>query len=216
MPTLAEVARRLKPRHLARPLPRLFLMTDSRRMPDPEAAVRALPRGSAVVLRETDPIRRAALARRLAMVCRACHVLLLISGDWRLAAACRADGVHLSEATVRHGGRTWRRARRPGALRTAAAHSPAAVRRAAALGVDAVLLAPVFPTPSHPHAAVIGALRFTRWAGASTLPVYALGGIDAATGRRLAASGAAGFAAIGALLPRAQSKPSEGSTGSPS
>lgn len=211
MPTLAEVAHRLKPRHLARPLPRLILMTDSLRVPEPEAAVRALPRGSAVVLRETAPVRRAVLARRLAVVCRACHVLLLVSGDWRLAAACHADGVHLSEAAVRRGGRAWRRALRPGALVTTAAHSPAAIRRAAALGADAVLLAPVFPTRSHPEAQTIGALRFARWTNASPCPVFALGGIDPVTGRRLTANGAAGFAAIGALLPPAQPGGSGGS-----
>ena len=94
--------------------------------------------------------------------------------------------------------------RRPGWIVTSAAHSPRAVRSAAALGVDAVLLSPVFATRSHPGAPTIGPMRFARWVSESPIPVYALGGIDARSGRRLRGSGAAGFAAIGGLLPPSQ------------
>jgi thiamine-phosphate pyrophosphorylase len=82
---------------------------------------------------------------------------------------------------------------------TAAAHSPIAIRLAARLGVDAVLLSPVFATASHPDARTLGPLRFARWARESPVPVYALGGIDAARARRLRGSGAVGFAGIGGL-----------------
>ncbi|MEY5032109.1 MAG: hypothetical protein RL354_1140, partial [Planctomycetota bacterium] len=42
---------------------------------------------------------------------------------------------------------------------------------------SAVLLSPVFPTRSHPGAAVLGALRFLLMAQRSPLPVIALGGM---------------------------------------
>jgi thiamine-phosphate pyrophosphorylase len=205
MPTLAEAARHLKPRHPVGSLPRLILMTDTMRLPDPVIAIQALPPGSAVVVREGKPEARAALACRIRRLCRERGVCLLIANDWRLALKIPADGLHLSEASVRRASRPWKSSRPPRWIVTAAAHSPTAVRRAARLGVDAVLLSPVFATKSHPAARTIGPLRFARWVGESPIPVYALGGIDAKAARRLQASGVAGFAAIAGLVPPSQS-----------
>jgi thiamine-phosphate pyrophosphorylase len=180
-------------------------MTDNVRLPDPTIAIHGLPAGSAVILRDRDRARRAALADRVQPLCRRRSVRLLIANDWRLARSIGADGVHLSEASVRRASRPWKSSRRPGWIVTAAAHSPAAVRRAVKLGVDAVLLSPVFATKSHPGVRTIGPLRFARWVRESPAPVYALGGIDAKAARRLQASGVAGFAAIGGLVPPSQS-----------
>lgn len=201
-PSLAELARRLKRPRSAGGLPRLILMTDSRRLPDPLPAVQALPSGSAVIVREIERERRLSLVRQLQPVCRRRRIRMLVAADEDLAR--QADGLHLSENLVRAGVRLWRLSRRPGTLVTAAAHSAGAIRRAAALGVDAVLVAPVFATASHPQARPIGPLCFARLAGISPLPIYALGGIDEARARRLLNSGAAGFAAIGALACGAQ------------
>ncbi|MFO1118998.1 MAG: thiamine phosphate synthase [Rhodospirillales bacterium] len=165
------------------------------RLPDPLAAAERLPPGSAVIVREPEPARRAKLVRRLIRPRRRRRIRLLVAADARLAAV--ADGLHLPEALLRRGYGRWP-ARRQGTLLTAAAHSPIAIRRAAARGRCGVL-APVFATASHPRAAALGPLRFARMVRNSPLPVYALGGIDATSARRLRGSGAAGFAAIGAL-----------------
>ena len=71
---------------------------------------------------------------------------------------------------------------------------------------DAAVLGPVFASASHPAAPSLGASRFAALVRASPLPVYALGGIDAAAAQRIARSGAVGIAAIGALTPRAQTR----------
>ena len=197
MTTLAELSRRLKPPVRRPSLPPLILMTDRERLANPIPVVETLPRGSAIILRHYGDPGRNALALELAAVCRKRGLRLLIADDARLASRVRAHGVHLPETrtrTVRSGGRLFRR---PGWLVTAAAHSPRAVRRAAQAGVDAVLLSPVFPTKSHPGAAPIGPLRFAAWVRHSPLPVYALGGVSVASARRLASSGAVGFAGIG-------------------
>ena len=47
-------------------------------------------------------------------------------------------------------------------------------------GADAAVLGPVFASASHPAAPSLGASRFAALVRASPLPVYALGGIDAA------------------------------------
>lgn len=194
---LARQARRLNEAAGAR-LPPLVLMTDARPA-DWVAAAAALPQGAGMVVRARDGESRAALARRLAPVARARRLVLLIAGDAKLADTVHADGLHLPEARI---GETahWRRIR-PDWLLTAAAHSERAVLRAARAGAMAALLAPVFATRSHPDARPLGALRARLIAQRSPLPLYALGGIDALSARRLAASRFAGLAAVGALVP---------------
>lgn len=177
-------------------LPALLMMTDEQRLPDPCPAAHALPAGSGIVLRHYDDPDRLALGRRLAAICRRRGLLLLVAGDPRLALRLGADGVHLPE----HRAAACTTARRLGlAVITVAAHSETAVRRAARLGADAVLLSPVFATRSHPGAPTLGPWRFARLAGSSEIAVYALGGMTADTARRLKGSRAAGVAAIGAL-----------------
>jgi len=189
------------PRSAAGRLPLLILVTDRARLPDPAPAIGRLPPGSAVILRHYDAPDRADLARRTAALCRRRGVRLLIAGDWRLAAAGGADGVHLPEAMAWRGRPAWggTQPRRPGFLVTAAAHSPAALWRAARAGADAALLSPVFATASHPDADAIGVARFAAWCRGAPLPVYALGGVGPGTARRLAGTGAAGVAGLGAL-----------------
>ena len=86
-------------------------------------------------------------------------------------------------------------------LITAAAHGSRALRAAARAGVDAAVLSPVFATASHPDARPLGPLRFRRLADQCGVPVYALGGVTAATAKALKNSGAVGIAAISGLAP---------------
>ncbi len=184
-----------------RDLPPLILMTDEVRLADPEAAVGALPRGSAVIFRHYRANDRRAIATALAGICRRRGLKLLIAGDARLAIEVGAQGLHLPEYLARRLAchRWGRRGSRPDWLITVAAHSLIALHRARRLGADAVLLAPVFATASHPGVRPLGPLRFSAWVRESPVPVYALGGVTAANARRLAASGGAGIAGIAGL-----------------
>lgn len=189
------------------PLPPLILLADVGSNPLP--AMARLPRGSLVLFRHYGAADRAERAHRLAAFCRARGLRFLVAGDGALAMAVGADGLHLPEWLARgpvSRGWAWRR-RKPGWLLTASAHSETALARAAAFGADAVLLAPLFPTPSHPGAKTLGVLRFARFAHNAAVPVYGLGGIGPATIRRLRGSGAAGVAVLSAL---ADKKPGEG------
>lgn len=184
-----------------RKLPALFLMTDPARLPDPVPVLRRLPKGAGLIFRcyadGADAKGRLVQARRIRTACRARRQVLLIAGDDALAHAVRADGIHLAEWRLARSG--WKRGqgRARQGLITGAAHGPAALRRAIRAGIDAILLAPVFPTQSHPGAKTIGRLRFSVLARNSPLPVYALGGIGPANVARLRKSGAAGLAGIG-------------------
>ncbi|HKR90555.1 MAG TPA: thiamine phosphate synthase, partial [Phenylobacterium sp.] len=79
---------------------------------------------------------------------------------------------------------------------TAAAHSPAAVRRAKAAGADAAVVSAVFASRSPSAGPPIGALRLANLVRAAGLPVYALGGVNDRTAARLRSVGLAGLAAV--------------------
>ena len=206
MGTLAEAAASLK-QAAGSSLPALVLMTDDERLADPFPAARALPAGSAIILRHYGAPERASLARRLAEVARRRGLLLLVGEDPALARRVGAAGVHLPERAIGRAGmvrwhRDW--------LITAAAHSQTALRAAAAAGADAALLSPIFATASHPGARPLGLHRFAALARQSPLPVYALGGIDRARAQLLQGSGAVGIAGIGGLIPESQPHLREG------
>lgn len=189
---LAALARRLNREAGAPPIPALFFFTDPERTPDPLAAAQRLPRGAAVVYRHFGAPDRARVARRLARLCHARGLMLLIAADPDLARRVGAAGVHwpekwIARATRRHG------------LTTAAAHSPAALARATALGVDACVLGPVFPTSSASSRRALGVFRASQIARTAGAPVIALGGVNAETARRLLGRGFAGLAAVEAL-----------------
>lgn len=85
----------------------------------------------------------------------------------------QADGLHLTAADLQ-GARE-----RPGADWVAAScHDAADIARASELGLDFAVLGPVLPTASHPGAATLGWAGFAATAGATGIPVYALGGMQ--------------------------------------
>jgi thiamine-phosphate pyrophosphorylase len=192
---LAAAARRLNRDAGAPPIPALFFFTDPLRTPDPVAAAHALPRGTAVVYRHFGAPDRARVARALARCCRGRGLVLLVAADPELAARVGAAGVHWPERLL-----PAQRAPAHGRLVTAAAHSAAALARAAAYGADAVTLSPIFPTASTSPRPPLGLFRASQIARASAAPVLALGGVEGARARRLAGRGFAGIAAVDGLV----------------
>jgi len=194
---LARAAARLNAQSGHTELPPLIFLTDDVRTPDPLPAIRALPRGSLVIVRSKNPQRRRELAHAAARIAQRHGLLLSIAGDAALAAETAADGLHLSDAETEKAGRyrakPW--------LLTAAAHSAHAVLRAHLSGAHAVLLSPIFATQSHTDRAPLGLARLRTIARTSPIPIYALGGIDAENVERLKNIPLAGIAAIGALIP---------------
>ena len=205
--TLIEVARKLgretarrksqNPKRQDSRLPALWLVTDPGRTPDPAGAVAALPKGAGVIYRAFGRADAVATGRRLATICRRRGLVLLVGADERLAADVGAAGLHLPQRMLAQGPRI--RARRPDWILTGAAHDRAALAVAARAGLDAALLSPVFPSRSPSAGRPLGPLRFAILARGAKLPVYALGGVNARTAKRLEMSGAAGLAAVEAL-----------------
>lgn len=147
-----------------------------------------------------DVARFDALAAAVKDVCVGRAILILngpaASGPDRPGTAVRADGIHLSSA------RLMACRQRPATrahLLSAACHTLAELRQAARIGADFVTLSPVLPTRSHPDATPLGWARFTELAAASSVPVYALGGMTRAHLATAQACGARGIAAISGL-----------------
>jgi len=176
-------------------LPSLCLMTDDERLRDPVAATGALRRGSLVIVRARNDTARAALVAKLAPVAKARDLILLVASDPELAARAKADGLHLPEARAAEA--THWRAAHPNWLITVSAHSLGALARVQQ--ADAVVLAPVFATGSHPERRSLTPLRANAIARLSRIPVYALGGITAWNATRIVGSNYAGLAAISSL-----------------
>lgn len=191
---LARVAQSIRQdrRH---PLPPLVLFSDEERMPNPIAAMRALPAGSSILVRARKPKHRCELARAAKGLATKLDIAVFIADDpamaRRLGLALHVPEKHFYQ--LAH----WRATT---ALPvTASAHSLGAACRALALGARAVFLSPVFPTASHPYGPHLGAVRARLMARQIPGPVYALGGVTGEKASLL--SGFAGLAAIGGLIP---------------
>jgi thiamine-phosphate pyrophosphorylase len=180
-------------------LPSVILMSDEHRLSDPLPAAQRLPSGAAVMARHSNAAARRALVEKLLPLCRERGLRLIVADDLVLARDADAFGLHLPERQAASDDALRLRRRWQGPMLSVAAHSPKSLRRAAVLGADAALLAPIFPTRSHPGAPAIGLMRFLAWCRGAALPVYALGGIDTGNAGRLEGRAIVGIAGIGGL-----------------
>lgn len=199
---LLGAARRLRARAKRAParLPPLLFLTDPGRTPDPARAAERLPLGCGLIFRAFGAADALAVGRRLREIADARGLVLLVGADEALAQAIGADGVHLPERLADRAGPIRRR--RPGWIVTVAAHGRAALVTAARAGADAALLSPAFPSRSPSAGRPLSAVRFAALARTAGVPVYGLGGVNTKTAPRLLGSGAAGLAAIDALIGR--------------
>ena len=97
---------------------------------------------------------------------------VLVNGSTEISAGAGADGVHLTSAQLMHA-----RSRPPGDWCGASCHDAAELARARELGIDFVVLGPVYATPGHPDAQLMGWPQFAELVRDYPLPVYALGGM---------------------------------------
>lgn len=159
-----------------------------------------------VQIREPDLEARAlaAFVRSVLDKLRGSGTRILVNDRLDVALAAGADGVHLKESSISPED-VRGLARRHGADRfviACAVHTPftAAARRSA----DLLIAGTVQPTVSKPAA------DYLEWKGleevvvaANATPVLGIGGLDLDAIPRLAATGAAGLAAVGAFIPAA-------------
>ncbi len=182
----------------------VYLVTDRRETGgrDLEAVVEAALRGGvrAVQLRERDlsTCDLLALATRLRALTSEHGALLLVNDRVDVALACGADGVHLPASSFAVP--DARALLGPRRLIGVSTHHPNEVVVAAESGADFAVFGPIHDTPSkRPYGPPLG-LAALRQAAAASIPVYAIGGIDAARATEARRSGAAGVAVVRAIL----------------
>jgi thiamine-phosphate pyrophosphorylase len=156
-----------------------------------------LPKGAGVIYRAFGAMDALPIAQDLRRIADSRGLVLLVGADARLAAAVGADGVHLPQRLIRSALRL--RARYPSWILTGAAHDAGALHAAHLAGLDAVLTSPVFASRSPSAHGHLGPTRFARLVRQARLPVYALGGVNGVTARRLLSTGAVGLAAVDGL-----------------
>ena len=158
---------------------------------DEQTARRAVAAGATVVqvrLKETSTQARFELGRRL----RHLPAMLVINDDVEAALRCGADGVHLGQSDAGADG-----ALAAGLVLGASARDVAEARAAQEMGAAYVGAGPVWSTPSKSDAGPgIGVDRLARICAAVTIPVVAIGGIDAANVAACIRAGARGVAVI--------------------
>ena len=158
---------------------------------DEQTACRAVAAGATVVqvrLKEASTRARFELGRRL----RHLPAILVINDDVEAALRCRADGVHLGQADAGAD-----RALAAGLVLGASACDAAQARAAQEMGATYVGAGPVWATPSKADAGpAIGLDGLADICAAVTVPVVAIGGVDASNVAACIRAGADGVAVV--------------------
>ena len=187
------------------PRPLICLVTDSRRVcPAGEDGLLRLIRGAARAGIDLVQIREAALTDRQLLQLTSGAVAavsdtaarILVNDRADVAIAAGAHGVHLRADSVSAG--HIRTLSPPGFIVGRSVHSRAEAIDAARSGVDYLVAGTVYPTPSKPgRISWLGTSGLADIVRAVDVPVLAIGGVAADKVWDLAATGAAGVAAIG-------------------
>ena len=182
-------------------LPAHYVITPDPEEPDHfyrrlERVLRAGERLVQLRAKGVDEVTYKNLSVNILRLCRKFGAKLLLNAPAQWVEELGADGVHLTSTCLM-------------ALRTrplgagywvaASCHSPAELRRAAAIGVDFAVLGPVLATASHPDVQPMGWARFKRLVQGVPFPVFALGGMEPAHQPAVIDHGGQGIAAIRSL-----------------
>ena len=184
------------------PVPPLLVISDRRqaRRPLEEVAEAVFAGGCRwFSLREKDltPEERRVLLGELVPLGRRFGAVVTAHEDIEAVAAIGADGVHVPGG----GSPDAVRARLPGALIGASAHSADEAAALLRAGADYVTVSPVFMTASKPgYGPALGLEALASVAARSPGPVVALGGITPENAAQCIAAGARGVAVMGEVM----------------
>lgn len=182
--------------------PNLILITDSQRLSRDrffEVVSEALAGGvDAVLVREKqmDSARLLAFTSHLRELTSSHKAKLIIHTQADIAKAVSADGVHLASTDLAEipSVREW--LNNPDMTISASCHNEIELGFVQRFGADYAFLSPVFPTQSHPGEPHLGMETFRKMTGTTSLPVIALGGINAENRNQLEGFGVAVIGSI--------------------
>ena len=186
----------------------LYAVTDRTWLGDRtlEQVVEEVLRGGATFLqlREKELTGEALLdlARRVKEVAARYRVPFVVNDSVELALACDADGVHVGQRDLM--GRDIRAIIGPDKILGITANTVELAMAAQQAGADYVGAGAVFGTTTKGDAKNLSLDTLRDICRAVTIPVVAIGGINAGNLLRLAGTGAAGAAVVSALFAQAQ------------
>jgi len=183
----------------------LYVATDSQLVAEDALAevVEAAIRGGAGVIqyreKQADTRRMVRVARGLGRVCRRRGAVFLVNDRLDVALAVEADGVHLGQQDMPVA--LARQLLGPDKLIGVSVQNARAMAEAEQEGADYLSLSPVFATSTKPdHETPLGLEGVRTLAGASRLPVVAIGGINCTNVAEVIRAGARGVCVISAVL----------------
>jgi len=191
-------------------LPDTYLITPDPE-PDVDAFLEALDQSLSSGIRlvqlrakQVDPVAYEELAKEVLAHCNAKSAKCILNADPLFARRVGVHGVHLDSRRLLGIKDIPNRPRNNGAcyddfLIGASCHNLRELQHACRIGADFATLSPLKPTQTHPGVKLLTWDRFAELARASTIPVYALGGMSKGDLRIAWEHGAQGIAAIRAL-----------------
>jgi thiamine-phosphate pyrophosphorylase len=183
------------------PEPPLLIITDRRQaaLPLVDVVAAALAGGCRwISLREKDLLQdeQVAWAEKLLPLAHRFGARLTVHGD--IAAATILDGLHLPE-----GGdaRAARDRLGPEKLIGLSVHTPKQAAEADTAALDYLIAGPVYESASKPgYGPALGAAGLAEFVRSTSLPIIAIGGIDAANIAEVMEVGTAGVAVMGGVM----------------
>jgi thiamine-phosphate pyrophosphorylase len=183
----------------------LYLVTDSElgRGRTLRQIVEAALRGGVTLVQYREKVastrRMIEEALELCQLCRTYGVPFIINDRLDVALAVDADGLHVGQEDLPAG--LARKLLGPGKLLGVSVENPHQARLALQDGADYVGASPIFATPTKPDApAPMGPAGLQELARSTTLPVVAIGGINASNAAAVLGAGASGLAVVSAIV----------------
>lgn len=170
---------------------------------EPVAAARDILRAGACLLQYRNKTaswqQRLAEAGALSQLCADYGVPLIVNDDVTLCLACNAGGVHIGQSDTPLA--ETRAQLGPEAIIGVTCHASLELARAAQQGgANYVAFGRFFPSISKPHAPPANIAVLTRASAELSIPIVAIGGINAQNGRELIEAGADMLAVINYLF----------------
>jgi len=166
----------------------------------PSRLERALSVGLGLVQyrsKQANDACRLAEAWELAAICRRFGALFIVNDRLDLALAVGADGVHLGQSDLPVA--AARQLLGPDRLIGLSTHSIEQLREGMAQGCDYVGAGPVHATPTKPGRSAVGLAYVQQAVAASSIPVFAIGGLEIGNLEPLLAAGVERVAVVRAI-----------------
>ena len=175
-------------------LPIMFFFTDRKRIGDVCAVVETLPKNTAIIIREYDLSfdDRYIFAQKISALAKQKGLKILVGKDWELAKKLAADGVHFSDLDQDF----MIPKNHQNMILSYSCHHSSSIQKAEKLNADLVFYSPIFASKSHLDEKPAGVDKLRQFVAKSSLPTYALGGINEENIRLLTNTGIAGIGGI--------------------